>query len=1002
MRHRAVLSLACVLSACVAEDEDELATSTQALAPYDTYGIPAAPASAVPVPADYDGDHRTDVALKGDNGVWYIDVALCSEPGPETACADVVDDDLDELFNDGCPASGSAETQCSDQLDSDQDGVVNDGCPAAGRRCQGADGFGGRWDFVYTQYGDASAIPVPADYDRDGRADLAVKDGDTGTWSIDYAVDGFGVWNKRVYSYGDATAVPVPADYDGDQRADLAVKNAAGQWLIDYAGNGFGSWDPPNAGCSPNTSCAQLPAIYGGASWTPVPADYNGDGRADLAIKNTQGQWKIDYSNVINTGFGAWGPQLSNYGGANAVPVPFNYDPWRGPAADLAIKDANTGYWHIDYAGVGGFGAWNQPCAGQFTGCSTTAYAAGYGGSWSRAVPGDYDYDGVVDLSVKDTSGVWYMDLGSNGWFGWDPIPGMPWSSLNNTTRALVDTTKPYVAGMTIRGPDGAVVTPGSLKIGVRYTVEVEIDPGVDSGARGASCASGCPAPLSCDDTLKTCEYPAGLEVNADLRVPASLHVQNSIAGTRHISITTRHTRRFAFTCSEWGSFPLGFRFKENVATNGQLAFANPDYGLRVVCDADGAGLYGRAMIKVLRDAESACNAVDDDIDGLVDDGCPLAGATVTAGNVTVNTGNDGRWSAPSVSGGPHRVTVSKPGYAPVIAVNVRAPSQPVGEGVQVDTVHDELFANLAPLGISYATYIDYSRGRTILHAVTVDVTRAPVKVVPNTPDPATNGTDYRRLIDIASSEWTPLMINAGYWNPEGDSLADVRALGYFFSQGYQASEVNDYTSSADHYALPVPGEVQMPVLQPQQWLPMFGVAGAGEQQQVSIVMTPADFLSLAWPWMRSPSDGTPIYDAALDQQSDFSYAVQAGPVLLLDGRVVNRDRVTDRSSALTWDYAFPRTAVGTDEDGTTMWIVIADGEGINGGQGATFNQLGEFFRDILGATVAMNFDGGESTELLLRGAGGVRRINTLTSENASADGFVPTGRVYAYLSVGE
>ncbi|HEX9668283.1 MAG TPA: hypothetical protein VGC93_02255, partial [Thermoanaerobaculia bacterium] len=194
--------------------------------------LAASPVDAVPCPADYNGDGLMDFALKAANGIWYIDVGNCSfalrllpprprsftestPPAPQTAelpaaCSGGIDDDLDSAptslepvslwnprINDGCPAVGAAETYCDDQLDNDNDGLVNDGCPATGRYCQGPDAFGGRWDFAYPGYGDDSAVPVPADYGRvDGsvdpehRADLAVKDGDTGMWGIDFADNG--------------------------------------------------------------------------------------------------------------------------------------------------------------------------------------------------------------------------------------------------------------------------------------------------------------------------------------------------------------------------------------------------------------------------------------------------------------------------------------------------------------------------------------------------------------------------------------------------------------------------------------------------------------------------------------------------------------------------------------------------------------------------------------------------------------------------------------------
>lgn len=53
---------------------------------------------------------------------------------PDTNCADAVDDDGDQIVNEGCPAvgppedSGSVPSQCKNALDDDGDGFVNDGC----------------------------------------------------------------------------------------------------------------------------------------------------------------------------------------------------------------------------------------------------------------------------------------------------------------------------------------------------------------------------------------------------------------------------------------------------------------------------------------------------------------------------------------------------------------------------------------------------------------------------------------------------------------------------------------------------------------------------------------------------------------------------------------------------------------------------------------------------------------------------------------------------------
>lgn len=61
-----------------------------------------------------------------------------------------------------------------------------------------------------------------------------------------------------------------------------------------------------------------------------------------------------------------------------------------------------------------------------------------------------------------------------------------------------------------------------------------------------------------------------------------------------------------------------------------------------------------------------------------------------------------------------------------------------------------------------------------------------------------------------------------------------------------------------------------------------------------------------------------------------------------------------------------PRTAAGLSKEGTTLYLVVADGrrEGV---PGMTLARLADFMHDELGVCEAMNFDGGGSSAMWLR-----------------------------------
>lgn len=247
--------------------------------------------------------------------------------------------------------------------------------------------------YQFLQFGISTDFFVPADYDGDGKADIAVWRPGT---QANFFILQSGTNTVRIDPFGQTGDNPtVVADYTGDGKADPAVYRpgaSAGAQSFFYYRASSGVF-----------SGGTVYEPWGLNGDFPAPGDFDGDGKADFMVQRNGGSGQAIFflrTNTTNV--------VSNFrfGTPTDLIVPGDYD--GDGKTDIAVV-----------RGISGNIAWFVRKSSAPPAPSETGYVTTFGLSASDfPTPGDYDGDGKSDIAVwrpnADPTQCFFFVLGSN------------------------------------------------------------------------------------------------------------------------------------------------------------------------------------------------------------------------------------------------------------------------------------------------------------------------------------------------------------------------------------------------------------------------------------------------------------------------------------------------------------------------------------------------------------------------------------------------------------